>query len=91
MSLSSETTLKTMGNLKRELRETDCPFFDDGDFEYYYKKNNGDFEATVYEMLLVKSEDSTISVSGLSTQDTSAYFKRLASRHRSFNTGTLSE
>jgi len=80
-----------MGNLKRELRETDCPFFDDGDFEYYYKKNNGDFEATVYEMLLVKSEDSTISVSGLSTQDTSAYFKRLASRHRSFNTGTLSE
>ena len=91
MSLSSETTFKTMGNLKRELRETDCPFFDDGDFEYYYKKNNGDFEATVYEMLLVKSEDSTISVSGLSTQDTSAYFKRLASRHRSFNTGTLSE
>ena len=87
MSLSSET----MENLKRELRETDCPFFDDGDFEYYYKKNNGDFEATVYEMLLVKSEDSTISVSGLSTQDTSAYFKRLASRHRSFNTGTLSE
>lgn len=87
MSLSSET----MGNLKLELRETDCPFFDDGDFEYYYKKNNGDFEATVYEMLLVKSEDSTISVSGLSTQDTSAYFKRLASRHRSFNTGTLSE
>ena len=87
MSLSSET----MGNLKRELRETDCPFFDDGDFEYYYKKNNGDFEATVYEMLLVKSEDSTISVSGLSTQDTSAYFKRLASRYRSFNTGTLSE
>ena len=80
-----------MGNLKRELRETDCPFFDDGDFEYYYKKNNGDFEATVYEMLLVKSEDSTISVSGLSTQDTSAYFKRLASRYRSFNTGTLSE
>ena len=91
MSLSSETTFKTMGNLKRELRETDCPFFDDGDFEYYYKKNNGDFEATVYEMLLVKSEDSTISVSGLSTQDTSAYFKRLASRHRSFNTGILSE
>ena len=87
MSLSSET----IGNLKRELREADCPFFDDGDFEYYYKKNNGDFEATVYEMLLVKSEDSTISVSGLSTQDTSAYFKRLASRHRSFNTGTLSE
>lgn len=87
MSLASGT----MANLKRELRETDCPFFNDDDFEYYYGKNNGDFEATVYEMLLVKSEDSTISVSGLSTQDTSAYFKRLASRHRSFNTGTLSE
>lgn len=76
--------------LKRELREKDCPFFtDDSDYEYYYNKNDGDFNATVHEMLLIKAEDSTISVSGLSTSDTSAYFRRLASRYRSFNSGVL--
>lgn len=77
--------------LKRELRENDCPFFSDeaGDYEYYYNKNNGDLEATIYEMLLIKAEDSTISVSGLSTSDTSAYFRRLASRYRTFNSGVL--
>ena len=45
--------------------------------------------ATIYEMLILKSEDSTISVSGLNTTDTSNYFKRLASRFKSFNSGTL--
>ena len=45
--------------------------------------------ATIYEMLIVKSEDSTISVSGLSTQDTSSYFKRLASRYKPFNSGIM--
>lgn len=75
--------------LKRELRENDCPIFEDDDLEYYYNKNKGDFNATVHEMLLIKAEDSTISVSGLNTADTSAYFRRLASRYRQFNSGVL--
>lgn len=73
----------------KELREEDCPFFSLEDIDYYYQKNNGDVDATLYEMLILKSEDSTISVSGLNTADTSAYFKRLASRYRKFNTGIL--
>jgi hypothetical protein len=79
----------TLANIKREIRENQSPYFEDGDFPYYYEKNGGDFNATCYEMLLVKAEDSTISVSGLTTQDTSAYFRRLASRFRPFNTGVL--
>lgn len=75
--------------IKKEIREDQAPYFKDEDVEFYLGKNNGDVNATIYEMLIVKSEDSTISVSGLSTQDTSSYFKRLASRYRSFNTGTL--
>lgn len=75
--------------IKKEIREDQAPYFEDEDVEFYLGKNNGDVNATIYEMLIVKSEDSTISVSGLSTQDTSSYFKRLASRYRSFNTGTL--
>lgn len=77
--------------IKKELRENQSPYFDEDDFQYYLDKNNGDLNATIYEMLIIKSEDSTISVSGLSTQDTSAYFKRLASRFKRFNSGVLSE
>ena len=80
---------KTLAAVKREARENMSPYFDDDDIEYYYEKNSGDLRATVYELLVIKSEDSTISVSGLTTQDTSAYFKRLASRFRDYHSGVL--
>lgn len=76
--------------IKKELREKQCPYFDDDDFQYYLDKNDGDVNKTIYEMLIIKSEDSTISVSGLSTHDTSAYFKRLASLYKPFNSGVMS-
>lgn len=75
--------------IKKEIREEQSPYFEEDDFQYYLDKNNGDIDATIYEMLIIKSEDSTISVSGLSTQDTSSYFKRLASRYKQFNSGIL--
>lgn len=75
--------------IKREIRENQSPYFDEDDFQYYLSKNGGNVDATIYEMLIIKSEDSAISVSGLSTQDTSAYFKRLASRYKQFNSGNL--
>lgn len=77
--------------IKKEIREAQAPYFDDDDLSYYLQKNNGDVNATIYEMLIIKSEDSTISVSGLSTSDTSSYFKRLASRYRRYNSGILSD
>lgn len=73
----------------KEIREEQAPFFEADDFQYYLDKNNGNVNATIYEMLIIKSEDSTISVSGLSTQDTSGYFKRLASMYKQFNSGLL--
>lgn len=76
--------------IKKEVREEQSPYFEEDDFQYYLDKNNGNVDATIYEMLIVKSEDSTISVSGLNTQDTSSYFKRLASRYKQFNSGVLS-
>lgn len=75
--------------VKKEIREEQAPYFEEDDFQYYLDKNNGNVDATIYEMLIIKSEDSTISVSGLTTQDTSGYFKRLASRYRQYNSGTL--
>ena len=75
--------------IKLEIRENQSPYFEDDEVKYYLEKNNNNIDATIYEMLIIKSEDSTISVSGLSTQDTSAYFKRLASRYKRFNSGVL--
>lgn len=73
----------------REIREEQYPCFSEEDIGYYLEKNHGDVEATIYELLIIKSEDSTIQVSGLTTGDSSGYFKRLASRHRKFNSGIL--
>ena len=75
--------------IKKEVREAQFPYFDDDDFQYYLDKNNGNVNATIYEMLIIKSEVSTIAVSGLTTQDTSGYFKRLASKFRPSNSGIL--
>lgn len=82
--------LSDIEKIKKEIREAQSKYFDESDFTYYLEKNNGDVNATIYEMLIIKSEDSSISVSGLNTTDTSGYFKRLASKYRQFNTGLLS-
>lgn len=72
-----------------EARENDIPFFESEEIEYYYKKNKRNLNNTIYELLIIKSQDSTLSVSGLNTTDTSAYFKMLASKFTRFNSGVL--
>lgn len=81
--------MNDIDTIKMEIREAQAPYFTDEEIEYYLDKNNGDVNATIYELLIIKSEDSSIAVSGLTTQDTSGYFKRLASRYRTFNSGVL--
>ena len=81
--------LPAIERIKREIREEQSPYFNEDDFQYYLDKNSGDVDATIYEMLIIKSQDSTITVSGLSTKDTSSYFKRLASRYKPFNSGVM--
>lgn len=46
--------------IKMEIREAQAPYFSDDEIRYYLDKNNGDFNSTVYELLIIKSEDSTI-------------------------------
>lgn len=81
--------MDTLDRLKTVLRERDIPFFSDEDLAFYLEKNGNDFDATAYECLIVKSEDSTVQISGLTTADTSSYFRRLASRYRPYNSGIL--
>lgn len=75
--------------LKLILREDDYPFFSDETLRYYLSKNGNDLKATAYQCLIVKSEDSSLSIPGVSLKDTSAYFRRLASKYRPNNSGIL--
>ena len=75
--------------LKVILREQDIPFFTNDEFDFYLAENNGDFNATAYQMLIVKSENTNLTLSGMTTADTSKYFKRLASRYRPHHSGVL--
>lgn len=81
--------MSDLDNLKLILREGDIPFFTDEQLEFYLGQNQGDVRDAAYQCLLVKAEDTTLSVNGLSTADTSKYFRRLASLYRPFNSGIL--
>ena len=71
------------------LREDDIPFFTDEQLAFYLDENGGDYKKTAYQCLLIKAEDTTISISGLSTSDTSKYFRRLAGGYRPSSSGIL--
>ena len=81
--------MNSLEDLKIVLRESDIPFFDDEQLEFYLRENNGNYRATAYQCLLIKAEDTTLSVSGLSAADSSKYFRRLASKYRPHNSGIL--
>ena len=81
--------INLLEQLKIVLREKDCPFFEDEELEYYLQVNNGDFNDTAYQCLILKSENTTLNLSGFETGDTSKYFRRLAQRYRKSNSGIL--
>ena len=81
--------ISTLEQLKIVLREKDCPFFEDKELEYYLEVNNGDFNDTAYQCLILKSENTTLNLSGFETGDTSKYFRRVAQRYRKNNSGIL--
>jgi len=75
--------------LKIVLRERDCPFFEDEELDFYYNENNGDFNDTAYQCLILKSQDTSLILSGLESSDTSKYFRRIAQKYRRNNSGIL--
>ena len=63
--------------------------FSDEELVYYLEKNNGDVRKASYECLILKAETTGLDVSGVSTKDSSSYFKMLAQKYVTPNTGTL--
>ena len=81
--------MSSLEDLKIVLREADIPFFSDEELNFYLSENKGNYDLTAYQCLLIKAENTSLSVSGLTAADSSAYFRRLASKYRPRNSGLL--
>lgn len=81
--------MTVLDELKLILRESDIPFFSDEELLYYYNKHHGNFNDTAYECLIVKSENTALTLAGLTIQDSSNYFRRLADRYRPRHSGVM--
>jgi len=81
--------LESVYDLKIVLREEEVPFFSDKELQWYVDKCGGDYNRAAYELLIVKSEATGLSIAGMSTEDSSNYFKRLANRYKRYNSGVL--
>lgn len=74
--------------IKLILRESDIPFYTDDELSYYLSKYDT-FNEAVYNCLIVKSENTALSLAGLTIADSSEYFRRLADRYRPRHSGVL--
>lgn len=75
--------------LKFNLRENQVPYFEDEELIILLEQNNGDVNKASYEGLILKSETTGLNVSGLTTKDSSSYFKMLASKYVETNSRIL--
>ncbi len=80
--------VETLDRLKFILRESEMPMFTDEELQSYLD-NSDSFELALYELLMLKSENTGLQISGLTIQDTSSYFRRLAQTYRPHNSGVL--
>ena len=55
--------MTAIDELKIILRENDIPFFSDAELQYYLDKNQGNVDNTAYQTLLIKAENTTLSIS----------------------------
>ena len=80
--------VETLDRLKFILRESEMPMFTDEELQSYLD-NSESFELALYELLMLKSENTGLQISGLTIHDTSSYFIRLAQTYRPHNSGVL--
>ena len=77
-----------LARLKASLKEDVMPYFTDEALQELLDTSSS-FREAVYRGAIMKSEDTTLSISGLKTNDTSAYFLRIARLYRPSNTGII--
>lgn len=80
--------IKSIDELKLILREDDIPFFTDEQISKYITLYET-LDLALYAMLMVKAENTQMRIAGMTTQDTSSYFRKLARQYRPNNSGIL--
>lgn len=75
--------------LKIMIMEDACPYYSDSELQYYLEKNANVLNNAAYELLLIKADDDSFSLSGLTVAGNSKYFRRLAQQYRPNNSGVL--
>lgn len=81
--------MDVLEQLKFNLREKQCQYFEDEELLQLLSMCDNDVKRASYNGLLMKAEVTGLSVSGLTTKDSSSYFKMLASNYVESNTGVL--
>lgn len=80
--------INSIDELKLILREDDIPFFTDEQISKYIALYDT-LDLALYAMLMVKAENTQMRIAGMTTQDTSSYFRKLARQYRPNNSGIL--
>ena len=80
--------INSIDELKLILREDDIPFFTDEQISKYITLYET-LDLALYAMLMVKAENTQMRIAGMTTQDTSSYFRKLARQYRPNNCGIL--
>lgn len=81
--------MDALERLKFNLREKQVPYFEESELLILLENNGGDVDKASYEGLILKAEVTGLNVSGLTTKDSSSYFKMLASKYVQTNSGVL--
>lgn len=74
--------MEPLDELKLLCREKQVPFFEDEELQYQLQKADGNVNLAAYRCLIIKAENSSVQVSGLTLADTHTYWLRLASSVR---------
>ena len=74
--------MEPLEELKLPSRAKQVPIFEEDGLLYQLEKAGRDVALAAYRCLLIKAENSTVQVSGLTLADTSAYWLRLAAAVR---------
>ena len=80
--------INSIDELKLILREDDIPFFTDEQINKYTALYET-LDLALYAMLMVKAENTQMQIAGMTTQDTSSYFRKLARQYRPNDSGIL--
>lgn len=81
--------LTPIEELKVLLREEKVPFFSDEELDYHLGDCGGDVKRAASRLLIIKAENDSLQISGMTTADTSRYFLRLAALYRPNASGIM--